>query len=145
MPLHRIPIIAAALLLAGCKLIDQTTFAPKAAEPSPTELAALPPVTGLPPLLTIRYGTPNPSYQEQLRIAVRAAEQRRPGALYDVVAVVPAAPDPALRRRELDQTRPNAVAVMRSMIQLGVPDTRIGLGARTDPAATVREVRVYVR
>ncbi len=143
--MQKIVALGAALALAGCKLVDQTTFAPKPAAPVPAQLAALAPISGLPPLLTIRYTTPNPDFQEPLRTAIAAAEQRRPGARYDVVSVVPQERDPAQLRHDLDQARQNAVAVMQAMMRLGVADTRIGLGARADTAATVREVRVYVR
>ena len=34
---------------------------------------------------------------------------------------------------------------MREMMRLGVPDTRIRLGLRSDAAIRVREVRLYVR
>jgi hypothetical protein len=138
-------LVLAGLALAGCKLIDQTTFAPQAEMPEPAQLAALPPVGERPALLSIRYSTPNPQYGEALRTAVAAAEERRPGSIYDVVAVVPVPKDPALQLRDLDQGRQDATRVMQAMMALGVPDTRIALGARTDPSITVREVRVYVR
>jgi hypothetical protein len=140
-----LPLLLAGLALAGCKLIDQTTFAPQAETPAPAQLAALPPVAGRPALLSIRYSTPNPQYGDALRTAVAAAEERRPGAQYDVVAVVPVPKDPALQLRDLNQGRQDATRVMQAMMALGVPDTRIALGARTDPSITVREVRVYVR
>jgi len=140
-----LPLLLAGLALAGCKLIDQTTFSPQAETPEPAQLAALAPIGDRPALLSIRYSTPDPQYADALRTAVSAAEERRPGAQYDVVAVVPVPKDPALQLRDLNQGRQDATGVMRAMMALGVPDTRIALGARTDPAITVREVRVYVR
>ncbi len=135
----------APMTLAGCKLIDQTTFAPAAETPSAADIAALPPIESRAALLTIRYATAAPDYAASLREAVRLAEARRPGTVYDVVAVVPVSQDPALVDRNLAQTRADAAGVMRSMMALGIPDSRIRLGARTDPAITVREIRVYVR
>ena len=41
--------------------------------------------------------------------------------------------------------RRHAEAVMRSMTDMGVPATRVGVASTTDPAATVSEVRVFVR
>ena len=56
---------ALAALTAGCTLIDQTTFNPRAGlGPLP------PPATGpgpVPALITINFETPNPDYQAQLR------------------------------------------------------------------------------
>ena len=139
------PALALLATLAGCKLIDQTTFAPAPVQPSEARIASLRPVQERPALLSIRYSTPDPAYGQALRTAVTAAEQRRPGTAYDVVALVPAAADPALLAQELGKARQDAAGVMQAMMALGVPDTRISLGARTDPALKVREVRVYVR
>lgn len=134
-----------ALVLAGCKLIDQTTFAPDLQVPGAAELAALPPVAGRVPLLAIRYTTPDPDYAEPLRSAVAAVERRRPGSFFDVVAVIPAIADPARFSRALAQGSQDAASVMRAMLTLGVPETRIRLGAAIEAATAVREVRVYIR
>lgn len=144
-PPLRLGPLALALVLAGCKLIDQTTFAPDLQVSGAAELAALPPVAGRVPLLAIRYTRPDPDYAEPLRSAVAAAEQRRPGSSFDVVAVIPALADPARFSRALAQGSQDAASVMRAMLALGVPETRIRLGAATEPATGVREVRVYIR
>jgi hypothetical protein len=129
--------ILAAGLLAGCKLIDQTTFSPSpeataAAKPEP------PKVDPRSPLLAIGYATPNPNYQDLLRYAVQQAETRAPGIQYDVVAMLPSGADAAAA-----QSR--AAAVMRDIMALGVPADRIHLGLRTAQADGAQEVRIYVR
>ena len=136
----------AALVLTGCKLVDQTTFAPKPeSPPTPTQIAATAEAANRPPLITIRYGVPNPSYQDVLAQAIRIAQARRPGLEYDVVGVAPAKGDPATQVQAAEQVKNNAVAVMRAIMLDGVPDGRIHLAARTDPSLAVPEVRVYVR
>jgi type IV pilus biogenesis protein CpaD/CtpE len=128
--------VAAALLLAGCKLIDQTTFAPS---PEATQAAAqAPKVDARTALLTINYTEPNPSYQDVLRYAVRAAETRAPGVQYDVVAMLPSGADAAAAQRR-------SAEVMRAIMDQGVPASRIHLGLRTAPAGDPQEIRVYVR
>jgi len=130
----------AAATLAGCKMIDQTLFRP---DPEPGEEAAPPPGPATPrpvgaaSVLTIRYDSPNPDYQTALGQAVRAVEQRRPGAIYDVVAISTAA--------ETAQAAKDAGAVLAAMKDLGIPNNRLNLGARIDPSANVREVRLYLR
>ena len=125
----------AVLWLAGCTLVDQTTFAP-----SPEQKAAAPAPRADPraPLLTIGYDTPAPNYQDPLAFAVRTAETRAPGVQYDVVAMLPAGGDVALAQR-------NATEVMRAIVAHGVPAARIHLGLRIEPAGGTRQVRVYVR
>ena len=129
-------VLAAVLLLAGCKLIDQTTFAPSPEEPAAKSEA--PKADPRPPLITIGYATPDPNYQELLRYAVRAAETRAPGVQYDVVATLPAGAD-----AEAGQQR--ASEVMRDIMAQGVPASRVHLGLRAAPAGGAQEVRVYVR
>ena len=134
-------VVLAGIALAGCKLLDQTTFAPTPEAPTPPVVPAsttaqqADPRT---PLLTIGYATPNPTYEEVLHYAVRTAEARAPGVQYDVIAMLPAGGDAA-------QAQGNAAEVMRTILQQGVPESRIHLGLRTAPAGMAREVRVYVR
>jgi hypothetical protein len=127
--------VAAALLLAGCKLIDQTTFAPS---PEGTPAAQAPKVDARTALLTINYSEPNPSYHDVLRYAVRAAETRAPGVQYDVIAMLPAGADPAAAQRR-------SAEVMRAIMDQGVPASRVHLGLRTAAADSPQEIRVYVR
>jgi hypothetical protein len=82
--------ILASLLLAGCTLIDQRTFAPSPeAEPIPVVPGA--PVRYDPrtPLISIDFASPSPNYRDLLRLAVRAAESRNGSVQFDVVAVTP--------------------------------------------------------
>jgi hypothetical protein len=129
-------LLAAALALAGCKLVDQTTFAPspeaKAAKP------AGPKADTRTALITIDYAEPSPNYQDLLRYAVREAETRVPGVEYDVSATLPAGSDAAVAQRR-------ATDVMRDIMAQGVPDSRVHLGLSTEPADSPQEVRVYVR
>ena len=134
-------VVLAGIALAGCKLLDQTTFAPTPEAPPPPMVPAsttaqqADPRT---PLLTIGYATPNPNYEEVLRYAVRTAESRAHGLQYEVIAMLPAGGDAA-------QAQDNAVGIMRSILAQGVPQSRVHLGLRAAPANVQREVRVYVR
>jgi len=130
-------VLAVGLLLAGCKLIDQTTFAPSP-EASPAVVVAPPKVDARTPLVTIDYSGPSPDYQGLLRFAVHAAETRAPGVEYDVIGMLPAGGDAAAEQRR-------AAEVMRAIMAQGVPATRIHLGLRTEPAGGEQEIRVYVR
>jgi hypothetical protein len=135
--LHR---VLACLLLAGCALVDQRTFAPapEAKAESPTPPAPPVKVDARVPLVTVDFSGPPPQYEELLRYAVRAAELRDRDVQYDVIAILPNATDAA-------QGQQNAAAVMRSIMLAGVPPARIHLGLRADQTLSGREVRVYVR
>jgi hypothetical protein len=128
------------LLLAGCALVDQKTFAPapeaKAQPVAPPPVAV--PVDPRTPLVTINFGGPPPDYIELLRYAVHEAQRRDRAVEFDVIAVLPNLTQASAGQRD-------AVGVMRSIAQVGVPASRVHLGLRADPTLKSREVRVYVR
>ena len=137
-------VLAAGLSVSGCKLIDQTTFAPApeaAVEPARPSLPRVEPRT---PLVTIGFAHPDPQYQAMLGYAVHAAEARDGGVQYDVFAVAPAKGGPSDQAKAAGDAQQDALGVMKAIMTLGVPATRIHLGVRTDPALDANEVRVYV-
>jgi hypothetical protein len=132
-------VMLAVLLLAGCKLIDQTTFAPSPEAKAQTAQApAGPKVDTRTPLVAIDFTDPNPDYQGLLRYALHAAETRDPSVHYDVVALLPPNADAAAQQR-------HGLEVMRAMVAQGVAANRIQLGLRSTPPGGEPEVRVYVR
>ena len=98
--LHR---MLACLLLAGCALVDQNTFAP-APEAKADSAVAQPPaavkVDSRVPLVTVDFSGRPPQYEELLRYAVRAAELRDRDVQYDVVAMLPTATDAGPGQRD---------------------------------------------
>jgi hypothetical protein len=124
------------LALTGCKLVDQTTFAPSPEANPP--MPVTPSVDPRAPLVTIGYDIPNPNYKEFLDYAVQAAQSRAPNVEYDVIAMLPAGGDLALVQQE-------AVEVMRVIQAQHIPAARIHLGLREQPKGTPRQIRVYVR
>ena len=90
------------------------------------------------PLVTIDFAVADPRYGDPLRYAVRAAETRRAGVRYDVIAVVPNATDAAA-----GQT--HGQDVMRTIMLERVPSSRVNLGLRIDPSVSSVRVLVYVR
>ncbi len=129
------------LLLSGCALVDQDTFAP-APEPPPPPVAA-PSAPAVPmdprrPLLVIDYATPGPNFDEPLRFAIRSAESRDRRVQYDVIAVAPTL-------NQATAAQEQAVSVMRAIMNSRVPANRIHLGLRAEPWQVAIQVRVYVR
>jgi hypothetical protein len=130
--------LAVPLLLAcsGCHLLDQTDFEPKLRPKSPPPPVPNPETRAA--LVTIDYDKAEPDYRAALATAIQAAETRRPGSLYDVVAVVGdagGAPDGQARAAE----------VMTAIEADGVVAPRIQLGLALDPGRKIPQVRVYLR
>jgi len=128
--------VSLVLALTGCHLLDQSDFRPKP--------PATPPVPPVPEpetrtaLLTIDYVKANPDYTSTLATVVHAVEARRPGSLYDVVAVVADA-------NGATTGRARAADVMTAIEANGVIPARIQLGLRLEPGRKVQQVRVYLR
>ena len=129
-------------LVAGCTLVDQTTFNPRAGlGPLP------PPVTGpgpTPALITINFESPNPVYEAQLRQAVDEAVGRKPNVTFDVVTVVPAVGTPAQQVDAAVSIRADARDVARIISDQGVDDDRVHLLARAEAGAAGRQVQVFI-
>ncbi|HJS84828.1 MAG TPA: hypothetical protein VJ779_05160 [Acetobacteraceae bacterium] len=135
-------VLSGLLLLAGCKLIDQRTFAPA---PDATPPAAPRSTETRTPLISVAPGTKLATYQALLRSAVRAAQARDPAVRFDVVSVVPASGTLAEQIQAADALRASAAEVAQTLIAAGVAEGRISLGARPDPTVHNPEVRVYLR
>ncbi len=97
------------------------------------------------PLVVIRFDRPEVDYQQVLYAALNQALQSRPSAGFEVVAVSPTRGNAASVQIAQSNARRHAQAVMRSMTDMGVPASRMGVASTTDPAATTSEVRVFVR
>ena len=97
------------------------------------------------PLVVVRFDRPNVDYQQTLYAALNQALQNRPTASFQVVAVAPTRGTAASVQIAQTTARRHAEDVMRSMTDMGVPATRVGVASTTDPSATTSEVRVFVR
>jgi hypothetical protein len=90
------------------------------------------------PLVVIRFDKADVAYEPALYQALSRALERRPDAVFDLVAVSPASGNSTVARR-------NADSVMRSMTSMGLPNERVIMASMSSPSATSPEVHVYVR
>jgi len=97
------------------------------------------------PLVVIKFDRPDVDYQQMLYAALNQALQGRPSAGFEVVAVSPSKGNAAAVQIAQTTARRHAQEVMRSMTDMGVPATRLGVASTTDPVASGSEVRVFVR
>jgi hypothetical protein len=96
-------------------------------------------------LVTIRFDHAGVKYQQILYTALSQALQSRPGAGFDVVGVSPTRGTATAVQLAQTSARHHAQDVLRSMTDMGVPATRLGLSSATDPSIMDSEVRVYIR
>ncbi|MGE5203468.1 MAG: hypothetical protein ACM3O6_15530 [Acidobacteriota bacterium] len=115
-------------------------------EAAPQQVASAANVTaGRRPMVVIRFDRPNVSYEQALYTAVSRALERRPGAVFDVVAVAPASATANQVALNTTTSKHNAESVVRSLTDMGLPADRINLSATTSSAAQTSEVQIYVR
>lgn len=96
-------------------------------------------------LVVIRFDRPDVAYQEPLYQAVSAALQAKPTAVFDLVAVAPAAGSAGDVALASNQVKRSAEDVLRSLSEMGLPSDRISISATTSYDAEVNEVRIFVR
>ncbi|MBF0335376.1 MAG: hypothetical protein HQL40_17310 [Alphaproteobacteria bacterium] len=112
----------------------------------PPPAAAAPSLAADGALVTIRFDKPNPDYEGKLYSAVKQALDRRPNAMFDVIAVTPSkTATPGQAALGSATTRRNAETVIRSLSTMGLPANRIRLSATTSEKVRAGEVHVYVR
>jgi hypothetical protein len=141
-PVLLAPGLLALLLLAGCKLIDQRTFASPGAAPTSAQVApaALPPL----PLVTIRFDDPDVDFRPVLAQAIEAVQARKENADFEVVAVVPANAPPEVQDRFVRDGSADTSRVATTLAELGVDPARVHVGFREDAGSPPRQVLVFV-
>lgn len=95
------------------------------------------------PLVVVKFDRQNVEYEQQLYAAVSQALDRKPDAMFDLVAVSPAKPGPGPSSGVA--ARRNAEHVMRSLTNMGLPPARVTLSATNSAQIQINEVHLYVR
>lgn len=90
------------------------------------------------PLVVIKFDKADVAYEPQLYQALSRALERRPDAVFDLVAVSPQADT-------TDSAKQRADSVLKSMTGMGLPADRVAETAISSPSATTPEVHVYVQ
>tara|TARA_Y100001934_G_C12293633_1_gene746170 strand:- start:12 stop:1166 length:1155 start_codon:yes stop_codon:yes gene_type:complete len=108
-------------------------------------LAALAPASSRQPLVVIRFDRKNVQYEQPLYNAVSRALQRRPNAMFDLVAIAPNQGNAARVALSASSSKKNAETVLRSLSDMGLPLDRVRLSALTSNTAATNEVHIYVR
>jgi hypothetical protein len=97
------------------------------------------------PLVVIRFDRPNVEYQQALYNALSAALERRPQALFTLVAVAAGQGGPADVALNMSKSIKNADEVVRTMANMGLPAGRLQMSSTTSLEISTNEVRIYIR
>ena len=102
-------------------------------------------VSGKRPLVVIRFDRNKVPYQQALYHAVSRVLERRPAAVFDLVAVAPSSGGSARVALNSNKSRRHAEEVLRALIEMGLPPARVAVSAKTMASAKSNEVHVYLR
>jgi outer membrane protein OmpA-like peptidoglycan-associated protein len=114
--------------------------APSGPAATPTASPAPAKPSGKPAFVTIKFDRPSVTYREALGAALKQALVRRPDAAFDVVGVTASASQEAQ-----DLVKARAEDVSRTMMELGVAATKIGIDSSRERGVASDEVRIFVR
>ncbi len=101
--------------------------------------------TGKRPLVVIRFDRNKVPYQQALYHAISRVLDRRPAAVFDLVAVAPSSGGAARVALNANKSRRHAEEVLRALIEMGLPPARVAVSAKTLATAKSNEVHVYLR
>lgn len=97
-------------------------------------------LAGRRPLMVIRFNKKNVAYEQALYKAVKAALDKRPNTVFEVVAVSPA----NAKSGEFEAAK-NADAVRNSLTAMGLPDSRIYSSKTKSASIQTTEVHLYLK
>ncbi|MEQ8195125.1 MAG: hypothetical protein RIB59_11625 [Rhodospirillales bacterium] len=130
----------------GASLVNQAMVASAGGPAGITRMPVQPTSTaGRRPLVVIRFDRPNVPYQQALYTAVSRVLERRPNATFDLVAVAPGAGGKARIALNKTKSRRFAENVMRSLVEMGLPPSRIAMSTKVNGGARANEVHLYLR
>lgn len=96
------------------------------------------------PLVVVRFDRDDVPYQQALYNAVSRVLERRPNAVFDLVAIAPSSGGQARVALNSNKARRYAEGVLRSLTEMGLPPARVAVSAKT-AAARTNEVHLYLR
>ena len=100
---------------------------------------------GRQPLVVIRFDRPNVPYQQALYTAVSKTLQVRPEASFDLVAVTPNRGSASEHAMAQSTVKKHTNRVLKSLLDMGLPASRISLSATSSNTSASNEVHIYIR
>ncbi len=97
------------------------------------------------PLVVIRFDRPDVPYQQALYNAISRVLEKRPNAQFDLVAVAPSGGGTARVALNSSKARRLTEGVLRSLVEMGLPPSRVSVSSQTSEAAKSNEAHVYLR
>lgn len=142
----RAGLLGAGGALAGCELVDQRTFNPRASRPPRVIYTPAPVIPPVPPLIELVAGTPRAEWSGPVRSVVRQALDRKPNILFLVEAVAPPQQDGTATQALLSRlVGTDGQSIADEIVAAGASPSQVEMSAMPDSTVTGPRIRVYVR
>jgi hypothetical protein len=96
-------------------------------------------------LVVIRFDRPDVPYQHALYTAVSKTLQMRPDANFDLVAVTPSQGNASEQAMAQSTIKKHTNGVLKTLMDMGLPASRISLSASSSTNSASNEVHIYIR
>lgn len=93
------------------------------------------------PLFTAKFNKTNVKYHDGLKQAVSSAISKKPGVMFEVVAVSPVSGNSLTK----NSAKNNASQIFQDMIDMGVGPDKISLSSKTSASVNSAEVQIFVK
>lgn len=100
---------------------------------------------GRQPLVVIRFDRPNVPYRQALYTAISKTLKSRPDASFDLVAVTPNRGSSSETAMTQSKAKKHTNRVLKSLMDMGLPASRISLSASSSNTSVSNEVHIYIR
>jgi hypothetical protein len=97
------------------------------------------------PLMVIRFNQQRIYYEQQLYVAVSKAIGAKPTVMFDLVSYVPKTGEEKLDAQWQATARHNTQTILKSMMEMGVPSSRITTRAQPIRGGEYDEIHLFVR
>jgi len=96
-------------------------------------------------LVVIRFDRADVPYERALYTALSKALEARPGANFDLVGVAAGGEGSSDIALNQSRVKKHANDVLKALVDMGLPPSRVSLAATTSPTITTNEVHLYLR
>lgn len=96
------------------------------------------------PLMVVRFNQDRVYYQQSLYSAVSRAVQAKPSVMFNIITLIPQTGDSSFDKKSTVAAQTNTNALVRDMVQMGVPQNRIRVSYQNGSNLQSSELHLFV-
>lgn len=96
------------------------------------------------PLLVVRFNQDRVYYQQSLYSVISRAVQAKPSVMFNIITLIPQTGDSSSDKKSTVVAQTNTNALVRDMVQMGVPQNRIRVSYQNGSNLQSSELHMFV-